>query len=121
MAERKTPSLEEKFEKKIKQLEDRIESIGKRVEAKGEDLGKRIEEKAEEISKKADFPKYHGHSLFWGIVLVALGILWLGNNLRWFYFDVPWLAVITIAGGIYLIIRHWERVHEPSQGSGEKD
>lgn len=107
MPEKKEPSWEQKFEDKMKQVEVRLEEIGKKVEEKGEAFGKRVEEKAKEFEKKID-GKDHGHHLFWGFVLLAVGIIWLGNNLNWFYYDVPWIAVVMIAGGLYLVIRNWK-------------
>ena len=48
-------------------------------------------------------------NIFWGIVLVAIGFVWLGNNLDWFRYEIPWVAVGLIAGGVYLIIHNLER------------
>ena len=121
MVEKKTSSWEESFEKKMKKLEDRIEEIGKKIEERGEKLGNKIEEKAKTVEKNIKQRGTHGHSLFWGLVLLVVGILWLGNNLDWFIYDVPWFPVVMIAGGVYLILKNWEKdksqERNPSEGN----
>jgi hypothetical protein len=120
MVERKAPSWEEKFEEKMKKLEKRIEEMGKTLEEKGEEFGKRVEDRAKTINKEIRHRSHVGHSLFWGIVLLVVGFLWLGNNLRWFWYDIPWIPVAMIAGGIFLIIKHWEKEPSKSEKSKEK-
>ena len=109
MAVPKPPSWEEKFEKKMKNLEKRMEEIGQRVEERGGEYGKKIEEKAKTMHKNLKHKGHHSHGLFWGIVLIAVGILWLGNNLDWFFYDVPWFPVALIAGGLFLILKNWDK------------
>lgn len=120
MAERKIPSWEEKFEEKMKRLEKRMEEMGKKLEEKGEELGKRVEGKAKTVHDKLGRKGHREHSVFWGIVLIVVGFVWLGNNLDWFDYDIPWVPVVMIGVGIFLVIRHWEK-EEPSDGekSGE--
>jgi len=121
MAERKTPLWEEQFEKKMKKLEKRIEEIGKTVEEKGEELGKRVESRAKKIQNRFEHRECgRGHSLFWGIVLIVVGFVWLGNNLDWFDYDIPWVPVAMIGVGIFLIIKHWEREEPSDREESEK-
>jgi len=119
MVEKKKPSWEDQFEEKMKEVEARLEEIGKKVEEKGEVFGKRVEEKAKTFEKKID-AKDHGHHLFWGIVLLAIGFVWLGNNLDWFRYDIPWVPVGLIAGGIYLILRNWEKDETGKEDNSQK-
>lgn len=109
MAEKKTPNWEKKFEDKMKDVEERLEEMGKKIEERGEEFGKRVETRAKDWEKEFKKKGKHGHTLFWGIVLVLIGFMWLGNNLGWFYYDVPWIPVIMIAGGIYLIMKNWDK------------
>ena len=121
MAEKKTPSWEDKLDEKMKNLENRIEEIGKKVEERGEELGKKVEEKARTIKKDFERRGHHGHTMFWGIVLIVVGLIWLGNNVGWFFYDVPWFPVAMIAVGIYLIVKHWDRKKPAKQKKSGKE
>ena len=105
MVERKkNVAWEDKIEKKVSELEEKIERIGKNIETKAKTIQKDIHRKG-----------HHGHTLFWGIVLIVVGIIWLSNNLELLIYEIPWIPVVMIAGGIYLIIRNWEK--EESTGT----
>lgn len=121
MAEKKTSSWEDKLDEKMKNLEKRVDEIGKKVEDKGEEFGKRVEEKAKAIKKDFERKGHHGHTMFWGIVLIVVGLIWLGNNVGWFFYDVPWFPVAMIAVGIYLIVRHWDREKSTDGKKSEKE
>lgn len=45
-------------------------------------------------------------SLVWGIILIIIGFLFLGNNLDWFYFDwaTLWPALMILGGVIFWVI-----------------
>ena len=120
MPTKKEASWEEKFDKKMKKLEKRVEEIGEKIEEKGEEFGKKVESKAKTFHEKFEKKGHHGHNLFWGIVLIVVGFLWLANNLDWFEYDVPWIPVVMIAVGIFLILRNWEK-DEPSNGGESKE
>ncbi|MBN2414297.1 hypothetical protein JXO52_00560 [bacterium] len=98
MIDDKITELEERLGKRVKELEKRLEDIGRRIE--------HSVERAVGTEKQDESGRKRGSSLFWGIVFLAAGLIWLGNNLGWFYTDVPWLAILLIAGGVTLIIRH---------------
>ena len=132
MAGKKESSWENQFEKKIKELEERIDELGDTLEKKAENFGRIIEKRGKDFSEKMEseaeqlksriVKKGRGsHNVFWGIVLVVMGILWLGKNLDWFYYDIPWVPIALIAGGIFLIVRNWEGRDPSSAGkSGEQ-
>ena len=109
MPEKKDQHWEQKFEEKMKDLEDKIEDIGRQVEKKGEEIGKRVEVKAKTIHE--EFEKHGGKSnnMFWGFIFVIVGVLWLGSNLDWFDGGSVWLPIIMIAGGGYILYKHWQK------------
>ncbi len=108
MAERKKEdSWEERLEKKVAKLEKKIDRMGKRAE-----------EKLKTVEEDGIKEGHHGHLFFWGIVLVVVGIILLGNNLKWFVYEIPWIPVIMIAAGIYIIFKNWEK-KEPPHGDEE--
>ena len=104
-----TNNWEEKFEERINKIEKKLENIGKQAEEKGKKIGQDIEKEVQKITKDFRGKKEHEHHLFWGVVLIAVGVLWLGRNMDWFYFDIPWVPVVMIAGGIYMIINHHKK------------
>jgi Flp pilus assembly protein TadB len=122
MAEpQRSSSREDQLAERVRELERRIKAFEKRLEKKGEVLGKGVEAEMKEIQSGFHRVCHHGHSLFWGIVLVVVGLIWLGNNLGWFMYEIPWIPVIMIAGGIYMILRNWEKEELSGKKSAKKD
>ena len=109
------------MEEKLKEVEERINKKMKRLERELEGVGKRIEKEVNKLvglGDKDDSEKKssnRGAGLFWGMVFLGVGVVWLGNNLGWFYADVPWLAVGLIAGGLTLIIRNMTNHNDSDQ------
>ncbi|SRR4030043_19019 len=104
----KNENWEVRLEEKIKELENTVENLARRIDEKGSELGEHLHKKAREAQKETS----SAHYLFWGIIFIIVGFLWLGNNLRWFIREVPWVPVVIIALGIYLIIRNLEKGDE---------
>ncbi len=105
MVERKKEnSREERLERKIAELERKIDRMEKRGERK-----------LKTVKEGVHAGGHQGHVLFWGIVFIVVGIIWLGNNLEWFVYEIPWIPVIMIAAGIYIIFKNWEK-KEPTDG-----
>ena len=119
MPERKSPAWEERLEKKVRDLEKRIDDLGKRVEDEVDSVSKRVEKEAKQVTEKVR-KSGNGSNLFWGIVLLALGIFWLGRNFHWFFEDLPWLPVLLIAGGITLLVRSWDRTESDRKEKEKK-
>ena len=105
MPEKNNTSWEDRFERQMKGLEKRMDEISSKLEKEGEAFGKRIEAKVKET--EGCWGKRRGpHSIFGGAVLILIGLIWLGNNMGWFMNDIPWVPVVMIAAGVYLILRY---------------
>ena len=119
MPQKKEPSWEEKIDKKMKDVEKKIEELGETIGTRGEDWGKKVEKKAKAFAEKVEKDGHGGQSIFWGIVLIVIGFLWLGRNLGWFLFNIPWFPLILIAVGIYVVLKYWDR-NENDEGKPGK-
>lgn len=119
MAEQKKPSWEEKFEKRMQHFEKKMDALGKKIEEKGESYSKEFEEKAKALHRKVHHKVNDKHQLFWGLALVILGLVWLGNNLGWFHYSIPLIPVAMIALGVFLILKYRE-VPEKEKKESEK-
>jgi len=120
MPQKKEISWEEKIDNKMKEVENKIEDMGKTIESKSEEWGKKVEMKAKAFSKKVEKDGHGRNSMFWGIALIVLGFLWLGRNLGWFLFDIPWFPLILIGMGAFMVWQHWDndRKNEGGRGKG---
>lgn len=115
MAEKKAPSWEEKFEERMRVFEKKMDALGKKLEEKGGVFEKEFEKKAKAFQNKMH-PKVHGkHQFFWGGILIAVGLIWLGNNLGWFHYSIPLIPVAMIVLGAYLILKHREFPEEDKE------
>lgn len=72
-----------------------------------------MDERLNEISKQLDehLNSAHSHSgslkrsrLFWGLALIAGGIIWLGDQVGWFELDLPFWPTAMIVLGLYWVI-----------------
>ncbi len=116
MPEKDNSSWETRFESHMKHLEKRIDEIASKVEKEGEAFGKRVEAKVKGIDEKSG--KCSGsHSIFGGAILVLIGLIWLGNNMEWFRNDIPWVPVVMIAAGVYLILKYRDTPKDDSSDS----
>jgi hypothetical protein len=103
MADDKT-SWEAQFDRKLEALERRIDGAVAKLEKRGEVLEKRLETGAERLGEEFGTASGSRSAWFWGLVAITVGLVWLGNNLNWFRFRPPWIPVVLIAAGIYMII-----------------
>ena len=55
-----------------------------------------------------------GSAVYWGVTLIILGLVWLGNNMGWFYPEVPLIPLLIIAFGIHLILKHLKKEESSS-------
>jgi Flp pilus assembly protein TadB len=121
MATQKPPSWEEKFEERMRTFEKNMEILGKKLEEKGELVGKELEQKARALKDKASHGTHSKHQLFWGLALVIVGLVWLGNNLGWFQYSIPLIPVAMIVAGVFLILKHKEISDNTKEQSKKKE
>jgi phage shock protein PspC (stress-responsive transcriptional regulator)/uncharacterized integral membrane protein len=82
-------------------IQENVQEIGERVKQAGEGLGTTFSKKAEE--------KHSNHAVWFGILLILIGVIFLLKNLnliRWFDSDLLW-PIIIICIGAWLLIRRW--------------
>lgn len=119
MSPQKNQSWEDKLQKQMEKLEEKVENIGKKLDRESEKFARGVEKKVTDVSK--NFGKHKPkHSLIWGIIFICIGLLWLGENLNWFY-HVPLIPVIMIIIGILLIIKDSEKNKTTSSNVQEKE
>ncbi len=46
-----------------------------------------------------------GGGMFFGLLVLLWGIVWLGNDMKWWSLNVPWLPVLAILFGVWLVTR----------------
>ena len=96
-------------------LEKKVEDFSKDIEKRFEEFTRRIEDKFSGDKKPENgkngfpcVPRKHD-TTFWGIILVIIGVVLLGNYFHWFYLDVPIFPTALVILGVYLIIEHQRR------------
>jgi hypothetical protein len=93
----------------LNELEKRVDEIGERVEKRIDELAKHIEERfSQKNNTPPQFPPSYQHRAriggsFWGIALIAFGIVLLNNHFDWFDLNIPLLPAILIILGLYLV------------------
>ncbi len=94
-------------------LEKRLTDFSNDVEKRFEEFGKRLEEKFRgdkrpdnEENKTAGTTHKRHETSFWGMILIVIGAVLLGNHFHWFYLDIPIFPAAIIILGVYLIIDH---------------
>ncbi|HDQ43914.1 MAG TPA: hypothetical protein ENN17_00245, partial [bacterium] len=98
MPQKDNASWEAQLEAQMKRLEKRLEEIGRKIEKEGEAFGKRIEARISGSDEEKEKGRNSG-TVLGGALLVLIGLIWLGNNLQWFRYQIPWVPVVLIAVG----------------------
>jgi hypothetical protein len=47
--------------------------------------------------------------LFFGAFVLVLGVNWLGHDMGWWSFSLPWIPLLVILAGIAIILRAGRR------------
>ncbi len=82
-------------------IRENVQEISERVKEAGEDLGEAFSKKNEE--------KHSNRAVWFGILLILIGIIFLLRNLnliRWIDNDLLWPMIIIFIGA-YLLIKRW--------------
>lgn len=84
---------------------EHISEIERRLDA----VSKRLDDLAERTGQRVEFtPAYRFRGerrrVFWGLAFIAVGLIWLGNRMNWFEFEVPIAAMALILIGAYMIV-----------------
>jgi len=112
MNAKKEKSWEENLQEQMQKLEKRIEDISNKLDDQSEKIAKNVGKKASSATRKFENRK-PSHSIIWGIIFIALGLLWLGESLHWFY-DLPLIPIIIIVIGILLVVKDLQTNESPS-------
>lgn len=99
----------EELDKKFTELADNFQKRFDDLNKKVEERLSRLEQKPAPSSTPPPRLKKHHDSVFWGLVLLIIGIILLGNDFRWFYLDIPVLPTALIILGGYLVIENRQR------------
>lgn len=92
--------LDKKIEAFVSRMDDRITEIERR-------LGSRSEGSQKNAAPADKGPQRRGRdSSFWGIALVVIGFILLGNHFNWFDLDIPIIPAALIILGCYLLIEN---------------
>jgi len=97
-----------------------LEDLEKRLEKVGSDIGQRLEEISQRLddhlsgkgsaggaSDESQLPPRRGYSTpFWGVALVVIGVILLGNHFDWFDLQIPVIPTALIILGCYLILEN---------------
>ncbi len=82
-------------------IQENVQEISDRIKEAGEELGSVISKKTEE--------KHSNRAIWFGILLIFIGIIFLLKNLnliRWFDNDLLWPLIIILIGA-WLLIKRW--------------
>lgn len=83
---------------KLKNLEQRLESLEIRLDQ----LDDRTENGIIVQNTRKVYRSRGGN--FWGLLLIAIGVFWLGRNLGWFDIRLPLWPTLLILFGIYILV-----------------
>jgi hypothetical protein len=93
------------------EIEKKLSEFAETIQRQFDEMKKHIDERLSKIEAISEPPKItvpkvkkRCDSAFWGVVLLVVGIILLGNYFRWFYLDIPIFPSILVILGAYLIL-----------------
>lgn len=94
---------------KKKTFEEDMEKFGEDFEKKFDKFGKKIEKDFDNNKFNGVYYMNYGNkaSIFGiiiGLFILAWGVIWFGNDLKWWAIDFPIWPAIIIAGGLMIIL-----------------
>lgn len=88
-------------------VEQRLDAVEKRLA----DLAGRLEEVAGRTAEPTPpdlnrtYRRPYRANVFWGLVLIVVGLVWMGNQMEWFDLHIPFLPVVAIILGLHLLMK----------------
>jgi hypothetical protein len=102
----------ESIERRLEQIERKLdEAVRKEADTGNLDdvLKKRVTREAAGEPEPARRNRRRVSRVFWGIFIVAVGGIWLAQNMDWLTTDIHWWPIALIVFGLYMIFgsRDW--------------
>jgi len=82
------------LENKIRELEQKIEEMGRKI-------GDEVEEHVRGV--RVHVHRRERRGVFWGLLFILVGLVWLGKSVGWFDLDIPLLPSALIVVGLLII------------------
>ena len=92
----------------LEELEKRVDDALGKLEGRLENLDKEMEGKINAAlhPEKRIPPKAKCAEGFWGLALIVIGIILLGNHFEWFDWHIPLIPAALIIIGVYLLVEN---------------
>ncbi len=98
------------------EIEKKLSRVAETLQRQFEEFKKQVNERISKLEENRAAPekplpalKKRHDGVFWGAVMVVVGIVLLGNYFRWFYLDIPIFPAILVILGAYLIFEDRRR------------
>ena len=82
------------FENRLRELELKIEELGRRI---GDEVEERFRGGRVFVHRRG------GSGVFWGLLFILVGLVWLGRSVGWIDWDIPFIPSALIVIGLLII------------------
>ncbi len=92
----------------LEDLEKRIDDALAKLEGRLENLDQELEGKVNAAlhPEKRMPARVNRSGAFWGLALIVIGVVLLGNHFEWFDWHIPLIPAALIIIGVYLLIEN---------------